>query len=270
VDQVQPGADPDRASNYRVYDCLLGGTDNLPVDRVLSARVLGAAPEAPRMVLANRAFLLRAVRFLAAEAGIGRFLDIGSGLSARGNVHEVALEAGCQARVLYVDNDPDVVARSRALLAERGRAAVIQADLRRPRELLGRPEVQGLLAPGEPVALTLFGVLHLIDDAGLGSIVAALRAALPPGSYLAISHLRNISASHPVDAAQIETGLRALGDLLGIVSGRDQEEILGYFGDFELLDPGLVPLPEWRPSPHSPRRQYAGHHAWVGGIARKR
>lgn len=270
MDQVQPGADAGRASNYRVYDCLLGGTDNLAVDRVISARVLGAAPEAPRMVLANRAFLRRAVRFLAAEAGIGRFLDIGSGLSARGNVHEIALEVGRPARVLYVDNDPDVVARSRALLAGGDGAAVIWADLRRPQELLARPEVQSLLEPGEPVALTLFGVLHLVGDEDPAGSVAALRAELPPGSYLAVSHVRDISASHPVEAAQIEIGLKALGDLLGIVSWRGHEEILGYFGDFELLDPGLVPLPEWRPSPHSSRHQYAGHHAWVGGVARKR
>ncbi len=269
MDRVQQGAGADRASNYRVYDCLLGGTDNLAVDRVISAQVLGAAPEAPQMVMANRAFLGRAVRFLAAEAGIGRFLDIGSGLSARGNVHEVALDAGHPARVLYVDNDPDVVARSRALLTDGGGAAVILGDLRRPRELLASPEARSLLEPGEPVALTLFGVLHLIGDTDPAGSVAALRAALPPGSYLAISHVRDISASHPVEAAQIATGLKALGDLLGIVNRRGHEEILGYFGDFELLDPGLVPLAEWRPSPHSPRHQYPGHHAWVGGVARK-
>ena len=173
--------------------------------------------------------------------------------------------------MLYVDNHPDVVARSRALLDDGGTAEVIMADLRRPEEILASAEARELLDPGQPVALMLLGVLHLIDDEeDLAGIVALLRGALPPGSYLAMSHFRDISASHPADAAQIAAGQKLLRELLGTGNWRSHEEILSYFGDLELIDPGLVPLPEWRPSPGATRYQHAGHHAWVGGVARKR
>lgn len=265
------GTDADRASIYGAYDCFLGGSDNFPADREVFARVLGAAPDAPRMAMASRAFLRRVVRFLAAEAGISRFLDVGSGLSARGNIHQVALEARCPASVVYVDVDPGVVARSRALLQDCGTATVIMADLRRPEEILASPEVRQLLDPGQPVALTLLGVLHFIDNKeDPAAITALLREALPPGSYLAISHFRDTSAADPVEAARIAGGQKLLRELLGTGIWRSHEEILSYFGDLELIDPGLVPLPEWRPAPRHTRYQHAGYHAWVGGVAQKR
>ncbi|HEV2377259.1 MAG TPA: SAM-dependent methyltransferase [Streptosporangiaceae bacterium] len=271
MDWVQQRVGTDRASIYRVYDCLLGGTDNLAADREVFARLVGAVPDAPRMAMANRAFLRRVVCFLAAEAGISRFLDIGSGLSASGNVHQVTWEAGCPARVLYVDDDPDVVARSRALLSDSSTAAIIKADLHRPEEILASPEVRELLAPGQPVALTLLAVLPLIDDEDdPAGIVALLREAMPPGSYLAISHFRDTTTSHPTDAARIAGAQKLFRELFGTGNWRSHEEVLSYFGDLEMVDPGLVPLPEWRPSPGATRFQYAGYHAWVGGVARKR
>jgi SAM-dependent methyltransferase len=218
----------------------------------------------------NRAFLRRVVRFLAAEAGISQFLDIGSGLPTRGNVHLATREAGYPAQVVYVDNDPGVIAHGRALLGDSDDVALILGDLRRPQQLLDSPEVRKLLDSGQPVALTLLAVLHHInDDEDPAGITAMLRSALPPGSYLAISHFRDTSAAIPATAPLVAAAQELLQQALGTGVWRSNEEILGYFGDLALLEPGLVPLYEWR---HPPRFARSGHHlrqAFVGGVARK-
>ena len=270
MDGFPEGADVGRPSTARVYDCLLGGTDNFPADRELFARLWAVAPGCTRQAMANRAFLQRVVRFLAAEAGISQFLDIGSGLPTRGNVHLAVREAGCPGRVVYVDNDPGVIAYGRALLGGAGDATVIGGDLRRPQQILDSPEAGKLLGSGRPVALMMLGVLHHInDDEDPAGITAVLRSALPPGSYLAISHFRDTSAAIPAHAWSTAATQEILNEALGSGVFRSQEEILGYFGGLALAEPGLVPLPEWRPARGCTRFKDLTDQSFVGGVARK-
>ena len=270
MDGFPEGIDVDRPSTARVYDCFLGGTDNFPADRELCAGLLAVAPDCGQPAMDNRAFLRRVVRFLAAEAGISQFLDIGSGLPTRGNVHLVAREAGYPAEVVYVDNDPEVIAHGRALLGDSDDVALIQGDLRRPRQILDSPEVGKLLGSGQPVALTLLAVLHHInDDEDPAGITAVLRSALPPGSYLAISHFRDTSFTMPASAWPIGAAQGLLQQALGTGVWRSHEEILGYFGDLALIDPGLVPLYQWRPAAGRARFEHHVRHGFVGGVARK-
>ena len=270
MDRFPEGIDVGRPSTARVYDCLLGGTDNFPADRELFARLLAVAPDCMRAAMANRAFLRRVVRFLAAEAGIRQFLDIGSGLPTRGNVHQVAREMGCHARVVYVDSDPAVVAHGRTLLGDS--AAFMVGDLRRPQQVLESEPVRRLLESGQPVALTLLAVLHHInDDEDPAGITAVLCDALPKGSYLAISHFRNISATSPANAQAIAATQEILKEALGSGVWRSDEEILAYFGDLALIEPGLVPLVEWRPAPGRTPFHYhiEADQSFVGGVAQK-
>lgn len=265
------GIDVSRPSTARVYDCMLGGTDNFPADGELFARVLAVAPGCMREAIANRAFLQRAVRFLAAEAGITQFLDIGSGLPTRGNVHLALRESGYQGRVVYVDNDPWVVAHGRTLLGGADDAALIEGDLRRPQQILHRPQVGKLLGSGQSVALMLLAVLHHInDDEDPAGTTAVLRSALLPGSYLVISHFRDTSAAVPSHAWPTAATQRILNEALGSGVFRSQEEILGYFGDLALVEPGLVPLPEWRPARGGSFFQDRVDQSFVGGVARKK
>jgi hypothetical protein len=218
--------------------------------------------------MANRAFLRRAVRFLVAEAGITQFLDIGSGLPTRGNVHLAVRESGYQGRVVYVDNDPWVVAHGRTLLGGADDAALIEGDLRRPQQILHSPEAGNLLGSGQPIALMLLAVLHHInDDEDPAGITAMLRSALPPGSYLVISHFHDTdvpSLAWPTAVTQ-----RILNEALGSGVFRSQEEILGYFGDLALVEPGLVPLTEWRPARGGSFFQDYIDQSLIGGVARK-
>jgi hypothetical protein len=268
-EQVPPGVDASRPSIARVYDCLLGGDDNFPVDQHVVARILLTAPDAPRHALSNRAFLRRAVRFLAADAGIRQFLDIGSGLPSRGNIHEAAREITTSARVVYVDNDPMVLAHGRALLEDDPAATIINGDIRQPEAILASPQVRQMTESGRPLALTLCAILHhLTDEEDPGGVAATLRAALPPGSYLAISHLRNPGSEPPGDAESIVKTEELWSETLLTLRFRDLGEIKTYFGDFELVDPGLVPLLEWRQSPRA-YRHVLGYHTLIGGVARK-
>jgi S-adenosyl methyltransferase len=270
MDGFPEGVDTSRPSTARVYDCLLGGTDNFPADRELFGRLLAVAPECMREAMANRSFLHRVVRFLAAESGISQFLDIGSGLPTRGNVHLAARETGHPGRVVYVDNDPGVVAHGRALLGNSDEAAMIVGDIRRPQQILASPEVRKLLDPGRPVAVMLLAVLHHVnDDEDPAGITMVLHSALPPGSYLAISHFRDTSAASPTHAWSTGATQRILNEALGSGVFRSQEEILGYFADLALVEPGLVPLPEWRPARSCTRFQHDVDQSFVGGVARK-
>ena len=173
-----------------MYDYLLGGKDNFEADRVAAEKVLALVPGLRRAAVENRRFLRRVVRFLAAEVGISQFLDIGVGLPTQGAVHEVAREINPRARVVYVDYDPVVVSHGQALLAVTDLSIMVQGDLRRPAELLARPEVRAHLDFGQPVAIGLFAILHFLRDADdPAGIVASLRDAVAPGSYLVISHI---------------------------------------------------------------------------------
>ncbi len=265
-----PGLDVSKPNIARVYDAFLGGKDNFAIDRQVVDLALDVAPDAAAGARANRAFLRRAVRYLTAEAGIRQLLDIGSGLPTQGNVHEVAQEADPRVRVVYVDSDPMVRVHALALLANGPGTAFVTADLREPETILDDPAVRGLIDLGQPAGLLLFAILHhLNDDEDPAGIVARLRAALAPGSYLAISSFRMPGPEHPVDAAKTAAMEKLFNEKLGTGRWRTQEEILSWFGDWELLEPGLVPLPEWRPGIKRPAKRDSTYYGFVGGVARK-
>ena len=191
---MEPGfaaaqTDTSKPHPARIYNAYLGGNDNYPADRAAVRQILRNFPEVRGIALANRAFMQRAVRFLAAEAGIRQFIDIGTGIPSAGNVHEVAGRAAPDARVVYVDNDPIVHVHANALLTGSGTTGIVLAGLRDPAAILADPRVQELIDFTQPVALLLVAILHFIrDEEDPAGIVAALRDALPDGSYLALTH----------------------------------------------------------------------------------
>ena len=241
---VPPGIDTGKANIARVYDWWLGGNHNFRADQDAARAMIAIEPNARGIARANRAFLGRAVRFLAAEAGIRQFLDIGSGIPTENNVHQVAQAAAPGARVLYADVDDVAVAHSRLLLDGTPDAAVIQADLREPDKILADPDTQLLLDFSAPVAVLLVAVLHFLADAdNPHQIVARLRDALAPGSYLVVCHacqddrLEAATAAESVYRSRVAAQGRA----------RTREEIAGFFDGFTVIDPGLVWMPLWRP-----------------------
>ncbi|WP_433429603.1 SAM-dependent methyltransferase [Nonomuraea sp. CA-141351] len=261
--------DTSRPSTSRVYDFMLGGKDNYEADRRLALRVLEIAPGAPEAARANRDFLTRVVRFLAAEAGVRQFLDIGAGLPAQDNVHEVAQSAAPDSRVVYVDHDPIVLVHGRALLAVDDRTAVVEGDARDPDAIIDDPETRRLLDLGEPVGLLMLGVLHhLADHEDPAGTVARLMERLPSGSYLAVSHFHD-PVDHPEASNQAYAAEKLFNEAFGTGRWRTREEILACFDGLELLEPGLVPLPEWRPGSGGRAKPGLAHHTLVGGVARK-
>jgi len=269
-ERVPPGIDPARPNIARVYDAFLGGKDNFAADRKIVELALQVAPDARAGATANRAFLRRAVRYLVAEAGIRQLLDIGSGLPTQGNVHEVAHAVDPRVRVVYVDNDPVVLTHARALLTDDGYTKVVTADIRGPEEILAKPVVRQLIDFSQPVGLLLMSILHHIADyEDPAGIAARLREALPSGSYVAISSFRMPGEDHPADAAKTAAIEKLFNEKLGTGRWRTHQEVLAYFGDWELLEPGLVPLPEWRPDLPGSQHRNSTHHGYVGGVARK-
>lgn len=227
----------------RMYDCALGGKDHFAVDRAAMEQVYAGVPYGPRPALENRAFLGRAVRFLA-SAGIRQFLDIGSGLPTQGNVHEVAHEVTPDARVVYVDYDPAAVAHGRALLSSNDKAVAIHADMRQPDDVLARPEVTSLIDFTEPVAVLLVAILHVLpDDEDPAGIVRRFRETMAPGSYLVVSHI----TSHAQPPEYINHLKAVFEQAREPMVPRSREEILRFFDGLELIDPGLVATPDWRP-----------------------
>ena len=239
------GLDTSVAHPARVYDYWLGGTNNFPADREAAERVLAATPGLRFRVRANRAFLGRATRFLAADAGIRQFLDLGTGIPAAGNTHEVAQRIAPEARVVYVDNDPIVLRHAQALLrgSPQGATDYLQADLREPGPILDR--AAGVLDFGQPVAVMLLGVLHLIaDDEDPWGIVARLMDAVPAGSYLTISH-----PAIDIHAAQA-AAQRAYNERVATPQTlRTREQVARFFTGLDLVEPGLVQVHQWRPDP---------------------
>jgi hypothetical protein len=229
-----------------MYDYYLGGTTNFAADRAAAGQVLRVLPEGRDMAVANRAFLGRAVRFLAG-AGIRQFLDIGTGIPAPGSTAEVLRGCAPGARVVYVDNDPIVIAHARDLAAGHGpgAAAVLQADVRSPGSLLSHPGLAAVIDARQPVAVLLVAVLHFVreseDPAG---IVARLRQAMAPGSYLVISH--GTGDFSPVRAAE---AVRFYEQASAPFVLRSRDQIAGFFDGLDLVEPGLVHLPRWRPEP---------------------
>ncbi len=249
----------------RVYDYWLGGKDNFPADRALAEAIIEQVPTIRIQVRAQRAFLGRAVRYLTAEAGIRQFLDVGTGIPTAGNVHDVAQAIAPESRVLYVDNDPIVLAHSRALLQQRpeGQLAFILADLRDPESILADPTLAKTLDLAQPVGLVLIGIMHhLRDDDDPRRIVATLVDALAPGSYLVLSQ------TTPDFDPEAMRGLAAVSEQGGIPNvPRTLAETEPFFAGLELVPPGLVPIVSWRPDPEDdqdPRSVYV-----YGGVARK-
>jgi len=247
-----PDLDTSRPHPARVYDYFLGGKNHFAPDRALAETMLQNAPHLRTSARENRAFLGRAVRYLAREGGIRQFLDIGTGLPTADSVHEVAQESAPESRVVYVDNDPMVLAHARALLTStpEGRTAYIHADLKEPRKILDDPLTREVLDFGQPVGLILLAVLHFLQDEDKpAEIVATLLDALPPGSYLVASHIALDHAAAPVAAmtrATQQSGIRS--------QPRDSSEFATLaFSGLELVPPGVVLLSEWRPDGDGPR-----------------
>ena len=267
---VPPGIDVTKPNIARVYDAFLDGKDNFAADRAVVKLTLDIAPDAAAGAKANRALLRRMVRFLAAEAGITQFLDIGSGLPSRGNVHEIAREVNPAAKVVYIDNDPVVLVHGRALLGRNPAVTVVTADARDPAQILANPLVTEFLDLRRPVGLLMLAILHHISDSeDPAAIAARFRDALAPGSYLALSSFRMPGPEHPDDAAKTRAVQDLFNRTLGTGRWREHEEILGWFGDWDLLPPGLVPLPEWRPDVAGQVKRNSTYYGFVAGLARK-
>jgi SAM-dependent methyltransferase len=237
------GLDVTRPSAARVYDYFLGGAHNFEVDRQLAEQIAATSPAVAATARANRHFLRRAVQFLVAE-GVRQFLDIGSGIPTVGNVHEIAQAAAPGTRVVYVDIDPIAVAQSRLILRDNPDTAVLCVDLRDPQKLLVEARATGLIDFDQPVALLLAGIVHFVPDADEpGELIAHLRDAVAPGSYLLISH--GTSDGQPPEV--LEAG--RLTSRAAAITLRTHAEIEAFFGSFVLVEPGLVRLDGWRPDP---------------------
>jgi hypothetical protein len=242
---VSPKIDTSTANVARMYDYYLGGKDNFEADRIAAEQVLAQLPGQRRSALENRRFLRRAVGFLAGQAGIDQFLDIGVGLPTQGAVHEVAHEINPRSRVAYVDYDPVVVAHANALLATPDQSVVVAEDIRRPRELLANPVIRGHLDFDRPIAVLVLAIFHFVrDEDDPAAITACLREALAPGSYLMLTHVCQELLPDKAAAARAKDVYQQAGQP---IQPRSTEEIRGFFGDFELVEPGLVPKHAWRP-----------------------
>jgi S-adenosyl methyltransferase len=262
--------DISRPNVARVYDAMLGGKDNFAADREFVAEVLRFAPMAPLGAIANRQFLRRVVRYLIAEAGVTQFLDLGSGLPTQGNVSQVAHEFDPDARVVHVDFDPVVFAHSKALLADARTTDFVLGDLRKPAGILWDPVVRSLIDFGRPVGLLALAVLHHLEDGDRPwRIMDTLRAAMPAGSYLAISSLRLPGPDRPELRAITLEGEKLLTGTLGSGRWREDGEILSWFGDWPLVEPGLVPLAEWRPLVPGIIPYPELRYSFSAGVARK-
>ena len=259
--------DTTKPHSARIYDYYLGGKDHYAADRVTAERAMQSWTSVRTAVRENRAFLGRAVRYLAAEVGIRQFLDIGAGLPSANNVHEVAQSVAPQCRVVYVDNDPIVLAHARSLLtsAPGGRTAYIDADLRDPGRILADPALPRTLDLAQPVALMLVAILHFIeDDENPAAILRTLLDALAPGSYLVASH---VTPEHdPVGVGGLVRAYRE-GGLTGEARTVDDFTEMAFAG-LRLVDPGVVLVSEWRPDGSGPRPS-AAEVSWYGGVAMK-
>ena len=250
----------------RMYNAYLGGRDNYPVDRQAVRQILVEFPEVRAIALANRAFLQRAVRFLAGEAGIRQFIDIGTGIPSAGNVHEVAGEVAPDARVVYVDNDPIVHVHANALLTGSGTTAIVLADLREPGGIMAHPQVRELIDFTQPVAVLLIAILHFIpDEEDPAGIVATLRDSLPAGSFLALSHAT--ADFHPPGAVGQAVAVYKNATAPFVPRGFDQ--VAAFFDGFDLVEPGLVQAPLWRPEGRRPRPKDLAKIGIYAGVGRK-
>ena len=249
-----------------MYDYFLGGHHNVAVDRRAAERALAHNPDIPLLMRTNRAFLRRAVTFLIAQ-GIDQFLDLGSGIPTVGNVHEVAQRLNPAARVVYVDRDPIAVAHSRTLLQGLPNATVIQADVRQVPQILSHPETHRLLDLGRPLGVLLVALLHFVPaDQDAEQLVQAVRTAIAPGSYLVISH-GTLEELSDVRIARAEAIYTPTATPLRL---RPRAQIEAFFAGFELVAPGVVYVPGWRPDdPDEVFLAEPERSLILGGVARK-
>jgi hypothetical protein len=258
-----PAFDTSVAHVARVYNYWLGGKDNFAADRAAAEQAMAAFPDIVYSARANRAFLRRAVTFLAGTAGIRQFLDIGTGIPSANNTHEVAQSVAPDCRIVYVDNDPVVLAHARALLtsAPEGATDYIDADLRDAGQILAK--AAETLDFSQPVAIMLMAILqHLSDDHDPYGTVAQLVAAVPAGSFLALSHpARDI---HAAEMAEMAKRLNMM--MAEKVTFRSQAEVAPFFAGLELIEPGMTNVPDWRPETDEEASSPA---ALWGGVARK-
>jgi O-methyltransferase involved in polyketide biosynthesis len=245
----------------RIYDYLLGGKDHFAADREAAEQLIRAIPDVAMFARQNREFLGRVVRYLAREAGIRQFIDIGTGLPTQGNVHQVAHDVDPGVRVVYVDHDPVVISHARALLAQHEpNVAAISGDLRDPAQILADPELRSLISPDEPVAVLLIAVMHFLPDAdGPAAITDALMSAVPPGSYLALSHItaENVPAEANDQAKAVYDSATAQPH------PRTRDELTRLFNGLQIVDPGVVDVAAWHADPPS------GRTLAYGGVGRK-
>ncbi len=234
--------DLERPSGARVYDYFLGGAHNFAADRGLAEAISAMTPDIGDTMRANRAFLRRAVRFLVGE-GITQFLDIGSGIPTVGNVHEIAQQADPSARVVYVDVDPVAVSHSRAILGDDPRTVVLQGDARDVDAIVGHPDTRALLDLDQPVAVLLLGVLHFVPDSDdPAAIVARLRDAVAPGSHVAL-----VNVTHEDQPPEVIEAQKLSHRTDTPIFLRSRAELTAQFDGFDVLEPGLVHIPQWRP-----------------------
>ncbi|WP_020671032.1 SAM-dependent methyltransferase [Amycolatopsis nigrescens] len=266
-DWVPPGIDTTTPSSARTYDCLLGGAHNFQADREAAVQAEKIMPGIRDVARLNRAFLGRVVRSMMAE-GVRQFLDIGSGIPTVNNVHQVAERIDPECRVVYVDRDPIAVAHSRLILAANERAAIVHADFHDPDEIFASPEARRLLDLDEPVGVLMVALLHWIPDGDRPTeLLAEYRRRVPVGSYLAISHLSSDQRAERIDSAV---------GMFNRAKGRDQattrtyDEVEAMFGDFELIEPGLVGCALWRPGGPGDISDDPDANAQIyGGVAKK-
>jgi hypothetical protein len=251
-----------------MYDYYLDGKDNYVVDREAAAAVLRVLPEARDIARDNRAFLQRVVWYLVGQAGIRQIIDVGTGIPTAGNVHEVAQQIEPGVRVAYVDNDPIVHVHASALLTGQGNTSIVLADLRDPEAILHHPKVRDLIDFDAPVALLLVAILHFItDEESPRRIIDAFRGALAPGSYLALSH--GTSDFH--NRAITEAGTAVYANATAPLVLRGHRQVAALFEGWDLVEPGVVQVPLWRPDgqPHRPRDlAKIGIYGGVGRLSR--
>ena len=249
------------APSARIWNYWLGGKDHYPIDRKVGDQIAAMFPDIVALARADRAFLGRAVRFLAGEAGVRQFLDIGTGLPTADNTHEVAQRVAPECRIVYVDNDPLVLAHARALLVStpQGATDYIDADAREPDAILR--EAARTLDFGQPIAVMLLGILHHIgDDEQASAIVNRLVDGIPPGSYLTIAHSTNV-----VTGAAMDEAVRHWNQFgKPPMTLRTPEAIARFFDGLELVDPGVVSCPRWRPDPAERPSPETGEFCGVG------
>ncbi|SCF06651.1 S-adenosyl methyltransferase [Micromonospora viridifaciens] len=267
ADQHQPApAEIDAAVPHsaRIYDYWLGGKDNFAADRAVAEALATAIPTIRAMAAENRHFVHRVARYLVGQAGVRQFLDIGTGIPTRPNLHEVAQQIAPETRVVYVDNDPIVLVHARALMisTEQGRSEYIHADLREPEKILQDPALTGTLDLDQPVALTLIAILMLLADSDdpWGKI-RVLMDALPSGSYVAVTHP---TGDFDPEAMAAAVASAAQGGMTLVP--RSRAEVARFFDGWELIEPGLVPVMAWQPD-NPPSDPHAAYY-WAG-VARK-